>query len=393
MSIYHVHLSTAVKLIESYDGVMPFANYLKHFFSFNKKYGSRDRKNIASFCYQYFRMGDAVNAVSTQERILIGHFLCSFEPSEMMEKLKPDWNRNIHLNQNQKVKLISDFFNPEILFRYRHFLCDGVDSQNLSISYLSQPDLFIRIRPKNRIGTLNKLEKYLPDYILTNEDCVRLDSTTKVEEFFTIDKEVVIQDFNSQKVLDYFKPQNADYKTPLTTVWDCCAASGGKSILINDIFNARIELTVSDIRPSIIFNLHKRFNKAGIKNYNYFIADISSESFSYPLPPQQIIICDVPCSGSGTWSRTPEQLLHFDEKLILQYQNTQKKIVENVLPYLAKNGFLVYITCSVFKQENDEVVEFLTKEFSLQVVSKKVLSGDSEKADSMFVAILQKVTA
>jgi 16S rRNA (cytosine967-C5)-methyltransferase len=56
------------------------------------------------------------------------------------------------------------------------------------------------------------------------------------------------------------------------------------------------------------------------------------------LKPQisnfELIICDAPCTGSGTWSRTPEQLYFFDEKKIEQYALLQKKIVSTIIPRL-----------------------------------------------------------
>ena len=99
-----------------------------------------------------------------------------------------------------------------------------------------------------------------------------------------------------------------------------------------------------------------------------------------------IIICDVPCSGSGTWSRTPEQYFSFDKLQLQQFVEKQKNIVVNTLPHLAKDGWFVYITCSVFKAENEDMVDFIQQHFSCQLLEMKYLKGYDKNADTLFVA-------
>jgi 16S rRNA (cytosine967-C5)-methyltransferase len=149
----------------------------------------------------------------------------------------------------------------------------------------------------------------------------------------------------------------------------------------------KIDLTVSDVRPSIIHNLKKRFKEAGIKNYYSFVTDLTDSRFPIPNSNFDLIICDAPCTGSGTWSRTPEQLYFFTKEKINYYADLQKKIVKNAIPHLANNGFFLYITCSVFKKENESVVEFIQKKFRLQLIKQEVFIGYDKQADTMFGAL------
>src|SRR5690606_38530006 len=152
-------------------------------------------------------------------------------------------------------------------------------------------------------------------------------NNSKMEDSFIINKEVVVQDLSSQRVGELLAANKSQIfnRQSKIAVWDCCAASGGKSILAKDILG-NIALTVSDIRPSIMVNLKKRFREAGLGNYHSFIADATTAA---PGKKFDLVIADVPCSGSGTWARTPERLLFFDESQIAHYAQIQAAIVAN----------------------------------------------------------------
>ena len=172
-------------------------------------------------------------------------------------------------------------------------------------------------------------------------------------------------------------------------VWDCCAASGGKSILIHDLY-PEAKLTVSDIRKTILINLAKRFQQAGITGYRSIVADLTNSKLPITHSSFDLIVCDAPCTGSGTWSRTPEQLYFFDEQKIVYYSNLQQKISGEAARYLKSGGYFLYITCSVFKKENEEVIKKLQIDGGLKLVKMELLKGYEQKADTLFAALLQK---
>jgi 16S rRNA (cytosine967-C5)-methyltransferase len=392
VSRYHSYLNTAAGIIKNYDGGEPLSNHLKKFFSSNKKYGSKDRKQIGHLCYCYFRLGKAMTELAVEERIIVALFLCSNSPGELLANLKPDWNEKVMLSVEEKYSMLNAQDSINNIFPFIDELSEGINADEFSKSFLLQPDLFLRIRPNRKEKVLEKLAASGLKYKVITDDCLSLSNNSKVENIVELNKEVVVQDYNSQRVgelLKNHKHQAANYKLK---VWDCCAASGGKSILIKDILGD-IELTVSDVRESILFNLKQRFKEAGIKNYQTFISDLSAVNCQLPTVNFDLIIADVPCSGSGTWSRTPEQLYFFDGKDIQRYSNLQKKIISNVVNKIKLGGYLLYITCSVFKKENEEVVDFIRQQFNFQLIQKEVLIGYDKKADTMFAALMQKPSA
>lgn len=384
---YHSYLNSTKNIIEAYKGNEPFSSFLKKYFAANKKYGSKDRKQITSLCYNFYRLGKAMPDASIEEKIIAGTFLCEHTSNGFLHFHKPEWNEMITRPLYEKIEFIG--FDAEKIFPWISELSNGVDDKAYSLSFFTQPDLFLRIRPGKKNSVIKKIHDAGLKFEIPDDDCIALTNATKLDTILELDKEAVVQDYNSQKVLDILKNQASGNRHPVS-VWDCCAASGGKSILAFDILQDKMELTVSDIRASILLNLKKRFAGAGIKKYYSFIADLSTDICPLPIANCSLIICDAPCTGSGTWSRTPEQLYYFKEKTIDTYTDKQKKIIHNVISQLKKDGMFIYITCSVFKKENEEMVKFIKEKFHLQLVQMELLKGFDKKADTMFTAVFIK---
>jgi 16S rRNA (cytosine967-C5)-methyltransferase len=147
---------------------------------------------------------------------------------------------------------------------------------------------------------------------------------------------------------------------------------------------------VSDIRSSILQNLKRRFLESGISPHYLFEADLSKSGVSYKIPQADIILADVPCTGSGTWARTPEQHYFFNPSELKSYSDRQWAICNNVMPYLKPGGYFIYITCSVFFDENEGIKNRLAENEGITLLHSQYLDGTTIKADSMFIALFQK---
>jgi len=395
----HSYLNTAIQILNGYKSEQPFASFLRKFFSQHKKMGSADRKQIAHLCYCFFRLGRSFPGTPFEERILIGLFLCSHKTNEILEQLKPEWNKHIDFPIRRKLPIL----NPpagrtvyskliEDLFPWHEELSEGINYESFCESFFVQPNLFLRVRPGHENKVREKLRDGKIDFDEITSSCLSLPNTSKIENIIELDKEAVVQDYNSQRTGDFLK-STVNGIAPIgvktdNKLWDSCAGSGGKSLLLYDI-NPGIDLTVSDIRESILNNLSKRFARAGIKKYKCFPADLTSKLQRFTTD-YDLVLCDAPCTGSGTWSRTPEQLYFFDEKKIGQYALLQKKIVSNIIPCINDQGFLFYVTCSVFKKENEEIVDYISEQFNLRLIKMELLTGYDKKADTMFAALFKR---
>lgn len=389
MSRYYSYINSAKEIIAAYTGTEPFASHLKKKFAANKKFGSKDRRQITQLCYAYFRLGNALQELPVEERLLAGLFLCSSTTSNILEAMKPDWNDAVNESPQQKMSLLPFAVDATAVFPLTDELSDRIDPVAFAFSHLQQPDLFLRIRPGKKTIVLHQLQAAAVEPVLITDDCIALPNATRIEELIMLNKDAVVQDYSSQRVGLFLANLKAETKNQKWKVWDCCAASGGKSIMAKDLLGD-IDLTVSDVRESILRNLKSRFQEAGINSYKSFVADLSNSSFVTPHAAYDLIIADVPCSGSGTWGRAPEQLSFFNRSSIDTYSALQKKICFNSMTKLKPGGYFLYITCSVFKKENEENVQWLQDELKLQLIKSEILIGYTKRADTMFAALLQK---
>ena len=155
MSRFYSHLHTAKSILNLYDGEVPLSVFLKNFFAKEKKYGSRDRKNISSLCYNYFRLGFAATGKTTDERLLIAVFLLTDAPNEWLQNEKNDWNAQVHRALPEKIKFAK--FDADHIFPFNQELSEEIDIAQFNLSFLIQPDLYIRIRPGKQDAVRGKL--------------------------------------------------------------------------------------------------------------------------------------------------------------------------------------------------------------------------------------------
>ncbi|MHB1176897.1 MAG: RsmB/NOP family class I SAM-dependent RNA methyltransferase [Daejeonella sp.] len=383
-------LRSFLRVLESYLNDKPLAKFLPDFFRRNKQMGSNDRRSASRLLYNYFRMGNAFADKTIEQRLFMAEFLCTSVDNPFLQHFRPDLNEKIYLPVDEKISYatVNEGFNLQEVFPFFEHLSKGIDQDAFLRSFFVQPDLHIRIHPDKEELVIPVIASSAIPFKQIGNYTLALPNGTNLNNLFPDDafplKPYEIQDLSSQQTLKYFQPNRYEHW------WDACAASGGKSLLL---FSEQpdIKLVVSDIRESVLDNLDERFINAGLRTYQKKVIDLTQN-------PDQIlhhyefdgIILDAPCSGSGTWGRTPEMISQFAEHKIQGFHNLQKTIASNVIKYLKPGKPLIYITCSVFKEENGEVVDYLVREHGLVLKEGKILKGYDNKADTMYAARLIK---
>ncbi|MFZ4261345.1 RsmB/NOP family class I SAM-dependent RNA methyltransferase [Sphingobacterium sp. HJSM2_6] len=380
------HIRNFERCISLYEQHEPFARFLTTFYKTNKQMGSSDRRMNNRLCYNFFRIGKAFSSLNHVERLVIAEFLCS-TASAVVALHKPEWLDVMESAIEDKILVIESNYGPfmEDVFPGVRHLSDQLDKVPFISSHFIQPNLFIRVQKDKVAAVINEFTKQGIDFEQIGSTTFSLSNGTKLQDLNKINGYYEVQDLSSQQTSEFI-PIEAKQSW-----WDCCAASGGKSLMILDK-EPNIKLMVSDIRPSILRNLDERFEQAAVKTYyRKKILDLS-QAVDHIMQGERFdgILLDAPCTGSGTWGRTPESLSSFDVNSIIKFQDLQKKIALNSTTYLRSGKSLIYITCSVFKEENEQVVDYIINELGFELMSMNYLKGYQQCADSMFIARLQK---
>lgn len=136
-------------------------------------------------------------------------------------------------------------------------------------------------------------------------------------------------------------------------VLDYCAGGGGKALALADIFACQV--TAHDIAAQRMVDIPVRATRAGV---NIEVVD----TFALQGRSFDAVFVDAPCSGSGTWRRAPEAKWSISEEKFNSYSKLQAEVIRSAAAYVGHGGVLIYATCSVLGQENDQVVaHFLTE--------------------------------
>ena len=189
---------------------------------------------------------------------------------------------------------------------------------------------------------------------------------------------VEIQDAGSQAVV------NALPLSDVQTVLDYCAGGGGKSLAIAGRVSDDVKLYAYDQSQARMNDLPVRARRAGAK-ITVLVKDPVNLTKQYDL-----VLLDVPCSGTGAWRRNPDGKWRFSKEDLTALCETQKAILNTAKDLVTPDGYLAYVTCSLLLEENEnQIVTFLNDhpEWS-SVEQKKFLPNDG--TDGFYLEVLHR---
>ncbi len=176
---------------------------------------------------------------------------------------------------------------------------------------------------------------------------------------------------------------------PGQLVFDFCSGSGGKALAFAPQMEGKGQIYLHDIRKSVLLEARKRLKRAGIQNAQG--VDSTDEKKLKGLKKKMNwVLVDAPCSGTGTLRRNPDMKWKYSEEMLTRLVGQQRVIFEKALSYLHPEGQIVYATCSLLKEENEEQVAHFLKTYSLTLVHEFKSPLVEGGMDGFYGAVMKK---
>ena len=228
-------------------------------------------------------------------------------------------------------------------------------------------------------NNVNKEDNLAEDFLILNKvkNIENLDLFK--EGFFTI------QDISAGLTAKILNPKQGE------NVLDACSAPGGKTTYIAELMKNSGNIEAWDIHEHRTKLVEKNAQRLGIKIIYTHVKDATKYDETLNEKFDKILL-DVPCLGIGVIKRKPDIKWQRKVEDIKEITETQKTILNNCSQYLKKGGDLVYSTCSIFEEENEDIIkEFLEKNCNFEIKSNTIINiiPDDEK-DGFFICKLHK---
>lgn len=257
----------------------------------------------------------------------------------------------------------------------------GDDFAGVMQAFQHRAAVFLRVNPTK--GTLGQAQASLAaEGIATAPHALARNALEVTENARKIHNSIAyahglveLQDAASQAVVEALPLRDG------MRVLDYCAGGGGKSLAM--AAKAKVSLVAHDADPRRMRDLPVRARRAGAQ---IKIVENLSSFDTYDL-----ILTDVPCSGSGSWRRDPQGKWALTPERLAVLTGMQSEILDRAAPMVAPGGDLAYVTCSVLLEENEtQIAAFLSRHAGWQVQSQHRYSP-LQGGDGFFLAVLRRI--
>ncbi len=227
----------------------------------------------------------------------------------------------------------------------------------------TQAPLSLRLR-NDRDAAMEKLATMglLPQIDARFENRIILEGNARSNPHLFECNDWVAQDGGAMLIAPLLDPQ------PDWRIWDVCAAPGGKTIHLADLTQHKASILASDSHPERLKKLVEQKERLNLDSITVLKLDALQEQPPLDGGEFDAILVDAPCSGWGTFRRHPDlrwRLQNGDSK---KFGRQALQILENVQKYLKKDGIMVYGTCTLSPEENEQVVlNFLDRHPNFQI--------------------------
>ncbi len=381
-------LASAIELIELIEAEIaktgaPMDRVIQNYFRARRYAGSKDRRAVSNMVYSVYRKRelllwslDQVECASINARSLFTAWLVgegeAFDGFGEDSQFAPAALSDEENRQIEALKRLDVSAAPQIVtanvpaYSEKYFIDRFGDSLADEANALNAKAPFtIRVNPHKTdsakmLSSIKKISEQFENTKLSPFGFSTSDTLNISQQALYKSGDIEIQDEAAQiaSILVEAKPKQ--------TIVDLCAGAGGKSLMLGAFMENKGQVHAFDVSKRRLDELKRRSQRAGLHNIQ--VKNITLEPVDRTEQLKELsekadrVVLDVPCSGSGTWRRSPDLRWRFDEDAHDQINESQKSLIEEGATLLRVGGRLVYMTCSIYASENEAIVDdFLKK--------------------------------
>ncbi len=360
-----------LQILSLFEGeTLPLDVFLRNYFRVHTAVGSKDRKEICETLYTIVRWHALLETG--------GEFPLQPEPLQKhLSRLK----HNPALPEHVQVSFPEPFYQTLVSSLGRE--------KALEFCHVANTEAPTTIRVNTLLTSREALlEKWRGVYAVS--PCIHSPVGIRFEQkinFFSLEEfkagHFEVQDEASQLIADLVAIQ------PGERFLDYCSGSGGKSLSVATKLQHKGQLFLHDIRPSVLLEARGRLKRAHIQNAQPLPAD--SPNKQRIKGKMDWVLVDAPCSGTGTLRRNPDMKWKWDPEALPRLVQLQRLLVQEALSYVKPGGHLVYATCSVMPQENEEQMTHFLSHLPLELAHPPFSSFPQYGAmDGFFGVVFKK---
>ncbi|GHF27232.1 rRNA cytosine-C5-methylase [Kordiimonas sediminis] len=403
--------------------------------------GSKDRRAVNEIVYKIIRdferhrylleVNPSMQVNVSGRSLLLAHFIiseASLPQFDVGDTFTPaPWSAEETIWYENTRELYADFAVPEdIALNVPEWAAEGMHAR-FSVAFANEASALNTKAPLClRVNTLKAdMEDMLP-CLNKNEEvfvksnisglCISADTAINLEgcKPYKIGQ-IEVQDEAAQ-IASLLVYAEAGHQ-----IVDLCAGAGGKTLAVAADMNNQGQIYCFDTHKSRLAGLSKRAKRAGVHCIQQKVIPEDQQTRQHMLAPytqkMDRVILDVPCSGTGTWRRSPDLRMRFDGKRLDDILELQQQLLREGAELVKPGGRLIYMTCSLLPSENEKQIHRFTEQanskFSLidyrdvwnakqhlkvmpqtlsNIPEALCLSPGTHNTDGFFVCILERST-
>ncbi len=298
-------------------------------------------------------------------------------------------NQNIPLPKDKERRLSVYYSHPLWLVKYMIQLFGEEKTERILESNMKKPPLTLRVNSRHTTR-----DDYLQSLLKSGVEAEASEMTDsaitikklgglKINELPDYDRGAfIVQDESSQLVVSSYPPKKD------SVCIDVCASPGGKTTHMAEYAD---HVQAFDISKSRLMTTMKNITRLGLSEYVKLSIVDATKGVKELNDTADYVLVDAPCTALGTIRRNPDIKYNRIESDIRKNAKTQRIILKRASQYVRKDGILIYSTCTITKEENqDQVARFLNKNKEFELLLERQLFSCDDGTDGFYFAVMQR---